>query len=541
MSQFKYLLFGVVLLIVGGISQHLSAQAMTCEEQNSTFVNPVLWADVPDMDVIRVGSDYYMVSTTMYLMPGAPIMKSKDLVNWEIISYLFDRLDDDDAYNLSETTNSYARGQWAACIRYHQGKFYVLFGGNGKKTYICSATDPAGKWEKVIIDEYIHDASFLFDDNGKVYIVSGNSHIKLRELTPDMKGIKKSGINKEIISGVPPGLLEGSHLYKWNGNYYLTMIWWPHNGRRTQVCFRSKKIDGPYEMKIILDDNMGFHNHGVAQGAIFDTPEGNWYAMMFQDHGAVGRIPFLMPVRWVDGWPMLGDENGKVPFTMKKPVQGYPSVPLVISDEFDNSFSKDKNKSALACNWQWNHHPDDALWSLTQRPGYLRLTNGVPVSHIFKARNTLSQRTEGPYCSVTTSLDVSHMKVGDCAGLSAFNFFYGLVAVQKEQDQSYIVMIDRDKEIERVPLCRNNVYFKVNYDFMTDKARFWYSLDGLKWMPIGKELVMVYTTDHFIGYRSALFNYSTKESGGYVDFDYFRYEREVPGGTTVKSYQDFLK
>ncbi len=524
---FNLLVCLLVLYNISAFPQSGVNNTDDCEKKDAYFSNPVFWADVPDVDVIRVDDYYYMISTTMYLMPGAPIMRSKDMVNWETISYLFDRLDDNDTYN---TNQAYARGQWAASIRYHKGKFYVIFAtGNGNKSYIFSATDPAGKWDKIIIDEFIHDNGLLFDDNGKVYIVSGNSRIRLRELNPDMSGFKTKGIDKEIISGVPEGLLEGSHLYKINGMYYLLMIWWPHNGERTQVCFRSKKIDGPYEMEVILSDNMGFGRNGVAQGAIWDTPQGDWYGMFFQDHGAVGRIPFLMPVRWVDGWPMLGDENGKVPFVMKKPVQvSSPSYPLVISDEFDNNFSKNKNESNLALNWQWNHHPDNEFWSLIQRPGYLRITTGKVVPHFFDARNTLTQRTEGPYCSAKISMDVSHMKDGDCAGLSAFCYDYGMIAVKKEGDKSFIVVIDRDKETARIPLCQKNVFLKINFDFMKDNARFLFSLDGESWTPLGDELHMVYSTMHFIGYRIALLNYATKEAGGYVDFDYFRYERELP-------------
>ena len=261
------------------------------------------------------------------MMPGAPIMKSKDLVNWEYVTYLYEKMDDDKSYNL-DGGNAYGRGQWAACLRYYNGRFYVLFGAiNTGRSYIFTTTNPAGKWEKTVINEYLHDASFLFDDDGRSYVAYGGSNITIREFNSDMKSLKSGGLKKTVISGIP-GLLEGTHIYKYDNKYYLMLIWWPQGGRRTQLCFRSDKIDGPYERKVILDDDLGYRNQGVAQGAIVDTEDGKWYAMLFQDHGAVGRVPILMPATWKDGWPMLGDENGKVPQVMKTPVQGYEHVPL---------------------------------------------------------------------------------------------------------------------------------------------------------------------------------------------------------------------
>ena len=183
-------------------------------------------------------------------------------------------------------------------------------------------------------------------------------------------------------------MLEGTHIYKFDGKYYMFLIWWPQDGIRTQLCFRSDHIEGPYESKIILSDVIDNPGKGVAQGCIIDTKDGDWYGFLFQDFGAVGRTPVLMECRWEDGWPMLGGLNGKVSKVMEKPIKGYPETPLVISDDFTST--------KLALNWQWNHNPDNKRWSLTERPGYMRLKTGKVVQNIFEARNTLSQRTEGP-------------------------------------------------------------------------------------------------------------------------------------------------
>ena len=223
---------------------------------SSTFTNPVVYADVPDMDVIRVGDDFYMMSTTMHLMPGAPVMRSKDLVNWEIISYVFDRLTDTSNYDLINGT-VYGRGQWATSIRYHKGKFYVLFSPNDKpyRSYIYTATDPAGKWELLTRTQHFHDSSLFFDDDGRVYVFSGTGSLK--ELNADLSDVKPDGVDMKIFERdeTETGLLEGSRVVKYDGKYYLLMISWPKGGNRRQVCYRADKITGPYEKKVILEDN----------------------------------------------------------------------------------------------------------------------------------------------------------------------------------------------------------------------------------------------------------------------------------------------
>lgn len=508
---------GCATLLAAAILTSVPARTPV-SKQRATFTNPVIYADVPDVDVIRVGGDYYMVSTTAHMSPGAPIMHSKDMVNWEIISYVFDRLDESPQNDLIGG-NIYSRGQWAASLRYHDGIFYVFF-GTGNKSYLYTTADPAGKWDlKLVIDEYLHDASLLFDDDGRIYLVYGASNIRIVEFRHDLSGIDPDGLDTVVISGEPRGLLEGTHIYKFGDQYYLTLIWWPEGGIRTQLCFRSDKVDGPYAMKTILSDDLGFAGHGVAQGCLVDTEQGAWYAMLFQDHEAVGRVPVLMPCHWKDGWPMLGDENGKVPHVMEIPVQGYDArTRLVVNDDFDKG-------PGLGLTWQWNHNPNDSLWSLTERPGYLRLKTGRTDANIFEARNTLTQRTEGPRCSGIAALDVSGMKDGDFAGLAAFCSEPGTIAVTQENGKKYLIMTDRNVEKARVGLDRERVYLKMECDFTTDDAVFSYSLNGKKWHRLGGSFHMIFSMAHFTGNKFALFNYATKTPGGHVDVDYFRYAK----------------
>ncbi len=299
----------------------------------------------------------------------------------------------------------------------------------------------------------------------------------------------------------------------------MTFIWWPAGGIRTQLCFRSDKVEGPYEMKQILSCDMDFPNHGVAQGAFVDTQYGDWYAMLFQDHEAVGRVPVLMPLTWIDGWPMLGDENGNVPVVMQVPIKGVKpnKGKLVVSDNFSSK--------ELGLTWQWNHNPDNSLWSLAERPGYMRLKTGRVVNSIFEARNSLTQRTEGEKCSGAVKLDLSNMAVGDCAGLAAFSSQEGTLTVKRGENGMTLAMTDRGRVIEEIPLAQNSIDLRVDFDFTCDEATFFYSLNGKEWTALGQPLKMVYNLVHFMGYRFAIFNYATLQSGGFVDVDEFKYTR----------------
>jgi beta-xylosidase len=280
---------------------------------------------------------------------------------------------------------------------------------------------------------------------------------------------------------------------------------------------RAEKITGPYEGRVGLQDK------GVAQGCLIDTPTGEWFAYLFRDFGAVGRIPYLVPVKWENDWPVLG-VDGKVPDALNLPANKGLIPGIVASDEFDRK----AGTPALPFAWQWNHNPDNKLWSLTARPGFLRLTTGRTDEHFLAARNTLTQRTIGPESSGVTAVDISNLKDGDFAGLALLQRQYGLVGVKSEGGTNYVVMVSAQSnaptEVARVPLNQPTVFLKAGCDFKnrTDKARFFYSLDGQSWIAIGNELKMNYTLPHFMGYRFGLFNYATKAAGGHADFDYFR-------------------
>ena len=496
--------------------------------------NPIIFADVPDPSVIRVGDMYYMSSTTMHMSPGLPIMSSKDLVNWKLVSYAYDTLVSNDDMNLENGKSTYGRGSWASSMRYHNGTYYVsTFAATSGKTHIYTTKNiEKGQWKAISFRPSLHDHSLFFDDDGKVYMIYGNKKLTLVELKEDLSGLREGGINQVIIENTTQptesvgssNLGEGSQLFKVNGKYYLFNITWPRGGMRTVVIHRADKLTGPWEGRVALQDL------GVAQGGLIDMPGGRWYAYLFRDFGSVGRIPYLVPVKWQDGWPVLG-VNGKVPETLDLPANKSLIPGLVASDEF----TRKKGDRALPLVWQWNHNPDNKLWSLTARKGYLRLTTGRIDTSFLLAKNSLTQRTIGPVCTGTTSLDVSNMKEGDFAGFALLQKNYGLVGVRAEAGKKTIVMINagagKPMEVQTVPLNQKTVFFKAECDF-TDKkdvAGFFYSLDGKAWMPIGTQLKMSYTLPHFMGYRFTLFNYATKNIGGFVDFDYFQITDRTKG------------
>ena len=502
-------------------------------QENQKATNPVIFADVPDMSIVRVGDTYYMSSTTMHMSPGVPIMKSKDLINWKLISYAYDTLVSNDAMNLINGKSTYGRGSWASSIRYHKGTFYVsTFAQTSGKTHIYTTKNiEKGPWKEVSFVPSYHDHSLFFDDDGRVYLIYGVGKLKLVELNQDVTKIKPGTTEQTIIenASAPAGnninlQAEGSQLFKINGKYYLFNITWPRGGMRTVVIHRADKITGPWEGKLGLQDL------GVAQGGLIDMPNGIWYSYLFRDNGAVGRIPYLVPVKWEDGWPVLGT-NGKVPETLDLPANKSLIPGIVHSDEF----IRKKKEAALPLVWQWNHNPDNNLWSVKERNGFLRLKTGRIDTSFLSARNSLTQRTIGPVCSGSTSLDVSNMRDGDFAGLGLLQKNYGLAGVKVNSNTKSIVMINastgKGEEVASIPLNQNTVFFKAECNFTNrkDTANFFYSLDGNNWIAFGTPLKMAYTIPQFIGYRFALFNYATKNTGGFADFDYFHITENITG------------
>lgn len=518
-SRFSLLLFACLLM------------GLSVSAQTDPARNPVIWADVPDMSVIRVDNTWYMSSTTMHMTPGVPIMKSEDLVSWKLVNYACDILDVGDAMTLSNGKSDYGRGTWASSLRYNNGIFYVsTFSHTTGKTYVYSTQDiERGPWKVASFAPALHDNTLIFDEDGRVYMIYGAGRLMMVELNSDASAIKAGTTEQVIIenASAPAGdnimlQAEGSQLFRINGRYYLVNITWPRGGMRTVVIHRADRITGPWEGRLAMQDK------GVAQGGLTDTPDGRWFAYLFRDQGSVGRIPYLVPVRWEDGWPIPG-AGGKVPETLDL-TAGEGLIPgIVASDEF----RRRKGEPAIPLVWQWNHNPDNSLWSVTGRKGWLRLTTGRVDTSFTQARNTLTQRTFGPQCSGSTLIDISRMKDGDFAGLALLQKKFGQVGVMINDNVATVVMVSaqtgRPVVMESVPLTKKRLFLKAECDFrdMADRGYFFYSIDGKNWIPIGTPLEMEYSMPHFMGYRFGLFNYAAREPGGHVDFDWFRVDTGI--------------
>ena len=557
---FKQLRCVVLLLLLCVVSLGRTFGNGNMPEAGAMVRNPMLWSDVPDPDVIRVGDSFYMVSTTMHLMPGAPVMKSKDLKNWETVGYVFDRLTDSPRYNLEGGT-VYGRGQWATSLKYHKGKFYALFapneGGAMGWTYICTAERAEGPWVVHSRLPHFHDASLFFDDDDRVYVFYGTG--ELVELEGDLNGVVE-GSHRRLFErdAEERGLLEGSRVVKHDGRYYLLMVshvFAPGHHRR-EVCYRADRLDGEWEKCVILESEFGGFGY-VGQGTIVDRMNGDWYGIIFQDRGGVGRVLTVSPVRWVEGWPLIGDEEGRVPsLTPGQMDNGQRAMDgggqgIVCSDDFGSD--------RLGLHWQWNHNPVDGGWSLTDRPGWLRLKPCRVVENLYVAPNTLTQRMEGPMCNGCVLLDVSGMRDGDCAGLAAFNGDSGVLTIKKEDGQlrlemseQCVVLTEREKAVTKVDErvvevvefpsgepsgtvtepsgTVTRVWLRIDGDFRAgqgDAANFFYSLDGVKWSQVGtRNYRMVFDYRRFfMGTKFGIFCYATKGLGGYVDVDGFEYKR----------------
>ncbi|MBO4775654.1 MAG: family 43 glycosylhydrolase [Lachnospiraceae bacterium] len=470
--------------------------------------------DIPDPDVIFYEGYYYLITTTMHFFPGGEILRSKDLKKWEYFSYVFERLESTPAQRLEGDGYIYGKGMWAPTLRFHDGVFYVAFSSNDmQKTYLYRSSDLKGPWSRNEIKGFYHDLSLLFDD-GKAYLVYGNTDIHLTELNDGLTAPKEGGLDRVIVSdaGNPMLGLEGSHIYKIARKYYLFMI---HSlrerWRRVEAMYVSDSLEGEFVGGDIYDNDLGILDSGIAQGGIVSGPLGD-HLIMFQDSGAVGRLPVVVPFRWVEGKPVFEEEG----------VEECEFVGLSGDDDF---------KDGYKAFWQFNHEPDFSLISFDEG---LRITTDKNCKNIFHAKNTLTQKIEGPVRQSMVTIDAADLSVGDYAGLSAFQGDYAFVGVTKKEDGLYAVMLSNESkggiwdlseekglEEESFKISGTRLSVSVKCDFTTDTATcFIESSDGLK--QIGTPHKLRFRLDHFTGCRFALSCFSTESFGGSAVFKNFR-------------------
>jgi len=558
----------LLLSLFAAASLTALAQSWTADNGNGTYTNPLFYDEFSDPDILRVDDDYYLAGTTMHTVPGLVILHSKDLVNWENISYCFDRFDfDDDAFSLRNHQEIYGQGIWAPAIRYANGLFYVFSNINGKGLQCYASKDIRGPWEHHNMQGDIYDLSVLFDDDGKIYAIHKYGEVHCTELKPDMSG-PVEGTDRVIIPE-GSGIGEGHHMYKINGMYYLISTDYRPNGRT--LCSRSKSIWGPYEtITITADETFGYHQAPITriprdvryrigedgtafgipevdqdatactnihQGGIVEDQNGQWWALLMMDFHSIGRTVTLAPITWKDGWPMLGLEGnlGRAPRTWLKPAINTDVKPHAPYDR-----NEDFNGKNLGRIWQWNHNPDDSKWAL--KNGRLRLRT-MPAEQLMWARNTLTQRVIGPTSIATVELYTKGLKDGDVAGLGNINVPCSWIGVVKEGKKTILRCFEQTtNDTINTAFDGDKVYLRMVGDFDHDRAHYEYSLDGRKYQQMGREMPLSYQLITFQGSRHALFAFNHKgRNGGYAEFDNFTVEEpqadrtgNIPYGKTFR-------
>ncbi len=486
--------------------------------------NPVVPADCPDPDVIRVGKRYYMASTTMHFFPGGEILQSRDLVHWSHAAYLFDRLPDTPGRLLQPGHAIYGKGMWAPSLRYWHGAFYCLFAAQDtREMFLFTAQAITGPWVRRPMAGFYHDPSLLFTEDG-VYLAYGNGTIRIVQLKPDLSGPLKDGDAGVVVVREDNPILgyEGSHLQSICGRYYLSLI---HSRRdrwrRVQACFRADHVLGPYIGGDILDEDLGFRGQGIAQGGMVDTPDGDWYAVLFQDRDAVGRLPVLVPLTWQDGFP-VPDRYRPLP----APVPPEEDCPLISSDDF---------RGPMGSWWQFNHLPDWSLAYLDREHGAWRVRTGQISRSPVEAVNSLTMRMLYPRCAASVLVEGADLREGDVAGLCALQGRYGMIGIARRDGVLQVVRITPGEngveESVLADLEGTSVRVAIAADFKgdTDTATLYWQ-QGTHWENAGT-CVLRFALDHFTGCRFALAVYSREQPGGtgvFRDFRYYRPE-ELPG------------
>lgn len=503
---------------------------------NGDYKNPVLFADYSDPDVIRVGNDFWLTSSSFNHVPGLPIVHSRDLVNWRIVNHALPLLVPPENFSVPR----HGAGVWAPSLRYHGGKFWIYYPDPDFGIYVITADDPAGHWSAPVLvraGKGLIDPCPLWDDDGNLYLVHAwarsragkNNLLTLVQLSPDGMRAPEGGqtiVDGNQIAGMRT--LEGPKFYKRNGWYY---IFAPIGGVTdgVQAVFRARTITGPYEYRVVLEQGSTAVN-GPHQGALVDTPGGQWWFLHFQDKGPYGRIVHLQPVRWRDDWPVIGHDRGSAagePLAVgRKPaVQTKTNVEAPqTSDEFTGS--------SLGLQWQWQAAPNPFWASLIERPGWLRLraVPAVASNTLYLQPNLLLQKSPAPSFVVTTALDFSTAGDGDQAGLIVFGEAYAWIGLRRMGDH-FVVARTANRSASKQGTEHEwqaaapgaKVILRVSVDGEA-KCSFAYSFDGKKFLTLGDDFTAV--PGRWVGAKVGLFAgaqpFASVAPPTYADFDFFR-------------------
>lgn len=499
------------------------------DQGNGYYENPVLPADYSDIDCIRVGDDYYAISSTFQFSPGMVVLHSKDMVNWSVAGHVVNDLTQISEQMNWTKMNRYGRGIWAGSIRYYQHRFWVYFGTPDEGYYMSTAKDVSGPWtplHHVLNQAGWDDCCPFWDDDGQGYFAGTNSKNDYKtwlfRLTPDGKNIIRE-TGKIINKGSGR---EASKLYKINGWYYHLFSEYKPGIGRYLMMQRSKNIYGPYtEVRQLNHADTLFNEPN--QGGLVKTAKGDWY--FYTHHGTgdwAGRINSLLPVTWVDGWPIIGkagtDGIGNMVWSGKKPVEGTPVVSPETNDEFDQKL--------LALQWEWNYQPRAEKWSLTERPGWLRLHSFKPLErdNLLKAGNTLTMRSMRTSSNeVIIKLDLTGMADGQKAGLCHFaSPYYSSLGIVQKGSKRFLENKIADKIIEGPSIESKIVWLKTAWG-LDGVSRYSYSADGDNYTDFGSPYQLAWGS--YRGDRTGIYNYNNHSSQGFVDVDFFHYSYSKPG------------
>lgn len=510
-----------LMLASGMIVGLASAQK---KEASVPFHNPILFADYSDPDVIADGGKYYLVASTFQYVPGIPILESTDLVHWTILGHAVDRVTLAPQYDLVDG-NRYGAGIWAPAIRKHNGTYFIYFPTPDEGIFVTTAKSIHGPWSKpvaVIAQAKLEDPCPFWDDDGNAYLIhsrKGAGPLILHRMSPDGLHVLDEG---KVIVDDPKNLhtLEGPKMYKRNGWYY---IFAPYGGVGTgaQVVMRSKNVWGPYDYRTVLTQGNTDIN-GPHQGGYIETPDGKGWFIHFQKRDSHGRILHLQPVRWENDWPIMGDAPAGA--TQGTPVaSGEVTVPVASVGKGSPQTSDEFTAKILGPQWEWNHNPDNALWSLTKRSGYLSLTPSV-ATDLFAAHNTLTQQMQDNNLEATVRLDVTKLPPSGHAGFSMFEKAAGGIEITANaQGKRQLFFFHGSDRVAGPELAHNVVELRITVH--GDMAAYSYSTDnGATFQPLGAETKMTFSW--WKGARPAIFAYRTSANGdaGRVDVDWFHYK-----------------
>lgn len=527
------------MLFFGGLLTSLTgaAQPWIPDLGDGTYKNPVIHADYSDPDVIRVGEDYFMISSSFNCVPGLPLLHSRDLVNWSIMNHVYDRMPPGEVFSVPQHGN----GCWAPSLRFHDSTYYVFFGDPDHGIYMSKTKDPFGAWDSLKLIRRARgwiDPSPLWDDDGKAYLVhafaGSRSGIKsvlvVHRMEPDGSALIGDGCLIYDGHSVNP-TIEGPKFYKRNGYYY---IFAPAGGVKPgwQTVLRSRDPLGPYEIRTVMHQGNTRIN-GPHQGGWVEQENGESWFLHFQDMDAYGRVVHLNPVNWADDWPIIGvDQNedgiGEPVTTHRKPLVTVPVVSQVpqTSDEFEGT--------DWGLQWQWHANPAQEWGFMSGNLGFMRLYCVLePAGHRnhWDSPNLLLQKFPAPVFSAITRVSFHAQMDGDKTGLIVMGRDYAAIVLEQVDGTLYVShLICRDAEndaeelrVERVESGSSELFLKVE---VTEggRCRFGFSENGVDFRMMSEEFVA--RAGKWIGAKVGLFGSSTRQTNdkGYADYDWFRIE-----------------